>query len=268
MELTLHNRTALITGASLGIGFAMAKSFHAAGARVAIVARREDKLAAARADIESQSSPADARIETFSGDVEDPHVIERIHRDVEAKLGPVDILVNNAGRAAVKPFLSITDAEWKSDIEFKLMAAIRLARLVWPGMQAKRFGRIINILNIGAKAPSGRSAPTTVTRAAGMALTKVMSAEGAPHNILVNALLIGQIKSDQVRRTHESLSLQNPGSNQSLDAYITEFGKKLPMGRMGEAEEVANLGLFLASDASSYVTGCAINMDGGLSPVV
>jgi len=263
MELTLHNRTALPTGASLGIGFAMAQVFYSAGARVAIIARREDKLAEAKSRISSVIAPSGARIEKFSGDVEDPATIARIYREVEASLGPVDILVNNAGRAAVKPFMAITDEEWRSDIDFKLMAAIRLSRLVWPAMQANRFGRIINILNIGAKSPGARTAPTTVTRAAGMALTKVMSAEGAPHNILVNALLIGQIRSDQIRRTHESL-----GSNQSLEEYITEFGKRLPMGRMGEAEEVANLGLFLASDASSYVTGCAINVDGGLSPAV
>jgi NAD(P)-dependent dehydrogenase (short-subunit alcohol dehydrogenase family) len=263
MELTLNNRTALITGASLGIGFAIAEAFYSAGARVAIVARREDKLAEAKARIRTRIAPEGAQIETWSGDVEDAATIARIHREVEAALGPVDILVNNAGRAAVKPFMSITDEEWRSDIEFKLMAAIRLSRLVWPAMQEQRWGRIINILNIGAKTPGARSAPTTVTRAAGMALTKVMSAEGAPHNILVNALLIGQIRSDQIRRTHETL-----GSNQTLDEYVTEFGKRLPMGRMGEAEEVANLGLFLASDASSYVTGCAINMDGGLSPAV
>ena len=263
MELNLHDRTALVTGGSLGIGLAIAKAFFTAGARVAIVARREDRLAAARQAIEALPAPAGARIATFAGDVEDADTVARVHREAEALLGPVDILVNNAGRAAVKPFLSITDAEWKSDFEFKLMAAIRFARLAWPGMQERRFGRIINILNIGAKTPGAKSAPTTVTRAAGMALTKVLSAEGAPHNILVNALLIGQIRSDQIRRTWEA-----SGSNIPLEQYIADFGKRLPMGRMGEAEEVANLALFLGADASSYVTGCAINMDGGLSPAV
>jgi NAD(P)-dependent dehydrogenase (short-subunit alcohol dehydrogenase family) len=263
VELSLRNRTALITGGSLGIGLAMAKAFYAAGARVAIVARRQTQLDEACASIAAGSAPAGAGIEGFAGDVEDAATINRIHGEVEARLGPVDILVNNAGRAAVKPFMRITDEEWHSDIELKLMAAIRLTRLVWPRMEARRHGRIINILNIGAKTPGAKSAPTTVTRAAGMALTKVLSAEGAPHGILVNALLIGQIKSDQIRRTHESL-----GTNQPLDEYITEFGRRFPMGRMGEAEEVANLALFLASEAASYVTGCAINMDGGLSPAL
>jgi len=95
-----------------------------------------------------------------------------------------------------------------------------------------------------------------------MALTKVLSAEGAPHNILVNAMLIGFIKSDQIRRMHEK-----SGSNATLEEFSAKSGERLPMGRMGEAHEAANLGLFLASEASSYVTGCAINMDGGLSKV-
>ena len=95
-----------------------------------------------------------------------------------------------------------------------------------------------------------------------MALTKVLSAEGAPHNILVNALLIGFIRSDQIRRRFDA-----SGSNQSFDEFVAAAGAGLPMGRMGEPHEVANLALFLASEAGSYVTGCAINMDGGLSRV-
>ena len=96
-----------------------------------------------------------------------------------------------------------------------------------------------------------------------MALAKVLAGEGAEHNILVNSMLIGFIKSDQIRRMHEAAD-----GSQSLEEFVAAAGTRLPMGRMGEAEEVANLALFLASDAASYVTGCAINMDGGLSKVV
>ena len=119
------------------------------------------------------------------------------------------------------------------------------------------------MLNIGAKAPPPRSAPTTVSRAAGMALTKVLSGEGAPHNVLVNALLIGRIKSDQIRRAHET-----SGTDISFDEFVLKSGESLPMGRMGEPEECANVALFLASDHASYLSGCAINMDGGLARVV
>jgi NAD(P)-dependent dehydrogenase (short-subunit alcohol dehydrogenase family) len=130
-------------------------------------------------------------------------------------------------------------------------------------MKARRSGRIINVLNIGAKAPEAGRAPTAVTRAAGMALTKVLAGEGAPHNVLVNALLVGRIESDQWVRRHA-----NENKNRSLADYYAEMGKGIPLGRIGTAEEFANMALFLASDAGSYVTGTAINVDGGLSPVV
>jgi len=119
---------------------------------------------------------------------------------------------------------------------------------------------VINLLNVYAKLPDAGTAPTSISRAAGMALTKVLSAEGAADNILVNAMLIGFIESDQIRRRHETSD-----SNVSLEDFIAKAGKGLPMGRMGKAEEAADLALFLASDRASYITGCAINMDGGLS---
>jgi NAD(P)-dependent dehydrogenase (short-subunit alcohol dehydrogenase family) len=130
-------------------------------------------------------------------------------------------------------------------------------------MKAQRWGRVINLLNVYAKAPEANTAPTSVSRAAGMALTKVLANEGAPHNVLVNALLIGVIRSDQLQRRYEA-----GDRAQGFEAFVARAGSRLPMGRVGEAEEVANLALFLASESSSYVTGCAINMDGGLSRVV
>jgi NAD(P)-dependent dehydrogenase (short-subunit alcohol dehydrogenase family) len=130
-------------------------------------------------------------------------------------------------------------------------------------MKQRRWGRIINVLNIGAKAPAANSAPTSVSRAAGLALTKVLANEGAPHNVLVNALHVGLIVSDQVVRQHRAA-----GANVSLADFIKQKGTGVPLGRMGEAEEFANMALFLVSDAGSYVTGTSINVDGGRSPVV
>jgi NAD(P)-dependent dehydrogenase (short-subunit alcohol dehydrogenase family) len=129
-------------------------------------------------------------------------------------------------------------------------------------MKERRFGRIINILSINAKAPRGGSAPTTVSRAAGLALTKVLAHELAPYNILVNALCVGAIKSTQWERRH-----QREAPELSYDAFLADAAKAIPLGRVGEAEEFANVACFLASDAASYVTGTAINVDGGLSPV-
>ena len=260
MDLDLTGRTALVTGGSLGLGRAMASAFQGAGANVALVARRENLLAQAKAAIETQNG---GRVGAYSCDVTDAEAIERTVEASVGDLGPIDILVNNAGQSQTGRFEDLTDEVWQADLDLKLFAAIRFSRLVLPGMKERRWGRIVNILNTAAKAPPPGSAPTSVSRAAGMALTKVLAGEGAPHNVLVNALMIGSIKSDQVRRAYDR-------SDKSVDfeTFTANSGRSLPMGRMGEAQECGNVALFLASNAASYLTGCAINMDGGLSRVV
>ena len=260
MEYRLDDRTAVITGGSLGLGQAMATAFHRAGADVALLARREGPLEEAKSVMEAEPG---GRVRAYACDVTDPRQIEATHARVVADLGDVDILVNNAGQSQTGVFEEITDEVWQADLDLKLFAAIRLSRLVFPGMKERRWGRIVNILNTAAKAPPPRSAPTSVSRAAGMALTKVLSGEGAPHNVLVNALMIGSIKSDQIRRGYEA-----SGSELSFEEYVARAGARLPMGRVGEAGECASVALFLVSEAASYLTGCAINMDGGVSRVV
>jgi len=256
----MDGRTAIVTGSSMGLGLAMAKEFAKSGANVALVARRADVLADAKADIEAVSS---TKIGAYVCDVSDANAIATMCQSVVSDLGPVDVLVNNAGSSHRGTFMDISDEEWRVDLELKLFGAIRLTRQVFPGMIERRWGRIINILNTGAKAPPPTGAPTVVSRAAGMALTKILAGEGAPHNVLVNAMLVGKIISDQIARRHASLE-----TNQSLEDYIAESGKIVPMGRMGTAAEFANMACFLASDAGSYITGTAINVDGGFSPVV
>ncbi|MDE0815162.1 MAG: SDR family oxidoreductase [Alphaproteobacteria bacterium] len=256
----MDGRTAIVTGSSMGLGLAMAKEFAKSGANVALVARRADVLADAKADIQAVSS---TKIGAYVCDVSDANAIATMCQSVVSDLGPVDVLVNNAGSSHRGTFMDISDEEWRVDLELKLFGAIRLTRQVFPGMIERRWGRIINILNTGAKAPPPTGAPTVVSRAAGMALTKILAGEGAPHNVLVNAMLVGKIISDQIARRHASLE-----TNQSLEDYIAESGKIVPMGRMGTAAEFANMACFLASDAGSYITGTAINVDGGFSPVV
>lgn len=259
--MNLEGKSALITGGSMGLGKAMAQAFHGAGASVALLARRQAQLDEAKAEIES-SSEGTGKVVAISCDVSQADQIQAAHATAVDALGNIDILVNNAGKSEAHPFMSVTDEIWQGDLNLKLFAAIRLTRLVFPQMCEQRWGRIINILNTAAKAPGARSAPTSVSRAAGMALTKVLAGEGAPHNVLVNALLIGRIESDQSRRAFDAQARE-----QSYEDYLEASGKSLPMGRMGEARECGNVALFLASEYASYLTGCAINMDGGLSPV-
>jgi len=260
MDVRMDGRRALITGGSQGLGFAMAKRFAESGADVALLARREDTLAAAKKDIESATG---RKVSIYSCDVGKADQINDAHAAVTREIGPIDVLVNNAGSSQHGRFEELTDRQWQDDFDLKLFGAIRLTRLVIPGMKQRRWGRIINILNIGARAPKAEGAPTQVTRAAGLAMTKVMAGEYAPYNVLVNALLTGSIVTEQVRRRHERLR-----KNATLEAQIAEEGKRVPMGRMGTAVEYANMACFLASDAASYITGTAINVDGGLSPVI
>jgi NAD(P)-dependent dehydrogenase (short-subunit alcohol dehydrogenase family) len=263
MEISLAGRAALITGASKGLGFAMAQRMAQSGADVALLARRPDVLADAVAQIRAG---ARGKVLGVPCDVSKADDIATAFATVTAALGKVDILVNNAGQSQAAPFQDITDEVWQADIDLKLFAAIRLIRHAMPGMLARRWGRIINVLNIGAKAPRAGGAPTAVTRAAGMALTKVLANEGAPHNVLVNAMLVGTIRSDQSVRRHARLVAE--GLNESYEDYVARLGRALPLGRLGKAEEFAALACFLASEQGGYINGTAINVDGGASPVV
>jgi 3-oxoacyl-[acyl-carrier protein] reductase len=259
MEVRLDGRVAIITGASKGLGFAMAKEFSASGANVAILARSPDSLAEAVAEAQGASG----KVAGFACDVSKADRIEKTFADVVSTFGKVDILINNAGISRAMPSPLITDALWQDDLDLKLFAAIRLTRLCWPGMKERKWGRIVNVLNSGAKAPRANGAPTAVSRAAGMALMKVLSNEGAPHGILVNGMLVGQIVSDQIARKYAA-----EGANVTFDEFVAKAGAGIPVGRMGKAEEFAAMACLLCSDLGGFTTGTAINMDGGATPVV
>src|SRR5215468_10989602 len=258
MDVSLAGRTAVVTGGSKGIGLAIATRFAASGADVAIVARGREALDEAAKAIGASGG---GRVHAIQGDVAIPADVQRTYDEAMRAFGKIDIVVNNAGTSRTGAFEEITDEIWREDFDQKLFAAIRLTRLAWPQMKERRWGRVINTLNIGAKAPRAGSAPTTITRAAGMALTKVLAGEGAPHNILVNALLVGIIEADQHVQRAKRLGV-------ALTEYMEGFAKETPIGRAGKPEEFANLACLLASDAGSYITGTAINVDGGRSPVV
>ena len=242
MEIRMDGRVALITGGSKGLGYAMGLKFAESGAQIALAARTDAEVTDAALRIAQASGQ---KAIGYVCDVADAEAIKRLHQAVITDFERIDILVNNAGFAKAGAFESITDDEWQYDLDLKLMAAVRLSRLVLPSMKANR------------------SAPTSITRAAGMALTKVLAGEGAAHNVLVNALNIGRIESDQMVRAHKG-----SGSNDSLEAFIEAAGKSLPMGRLGYADECASLACLLCSDAGGYISGTAINVDGNLSPAL
>ena len=263
MDLGLTGKVAIITGGSEGIGFASALSLSREGARVAIAARRQDVLDAAAERIRTETG---GEVLTVPTDVRDEAQVKAMVERVASQWGTVDILVNNAGTSAAAKFENVSDETWEGDLGIKVYGAIYCARAVVPLMRQAGGGRIVNITTPGGKAPGAGSLPTSLARAAGLALTKAMSKDYAADNILVNSVCIGLIKSGQHERRYEAAQERNP--SQTLDEFYDAMGARVPLGRVGEAREAGDLICFLASERASYITGTAINVDGGTSPVL
>jgi 3-oxoacyl-[acyl-carrier protein] reductase len=260
MDLGLQGKVVAITGGSDGIGRATAFCFCEEGVRVAICARREDVLQNTAKEIESATG---GEVLAIRADVTNPADCERfIERTIE-RFGRLDILVNNAGRSSAMPFEQADDEVWREDIEVELYGAIRCMRLAIPYMRKQGGGRIINMTTIAGKQPGVQSIPSSVTRAAGINLTKAVANAYAADNILVNTICLGRLKSAQWTRRWQA---QFP--HMTLDEFYTRQGASIPLKRLGEAEDVADLVCFLASERARYITGTAINIDGGISGAV
>lgn len=257
MELELAGKVVMVTGGTDGLGLALASQLAGEGASVAVCGRDEERVGAAE---ESLTAAGDALAQR--ADVTNPADLEAFVDAAVARWGRIDGIVHNAGRASAGAIESIGDDVWEADFQLKLLAAVRLTRLALPELRASR-GSILFTLAMTAKAPGGASEPSSVNRAAGMALMKALSKELAPDGIRVNAILIGLIESGQWVRAAT-------GTGRELEDFYERFAKDagIPLGRFGRADEFADLGTFLLSARATYLTGTAINLDGGLSPVV
>jgi NAD(P)-dependent dehydrogenase (short-subunit alcohol dehydrogenase family) len=256
LDLGLGGKVAIVTGGSEGLGRATAERLAREGARVTICARRKDVLDQAAAGIRARTG---GEVLAQAADVTRPVEVQALVDATVARFGGVDILVNNAGTSSAGAFETVDEQTWLTDLDVKLMGAIRCCRLVIPLMRARGGGRIVNVTTVGGKAPAARSLPTSVSRAAGINLTKSLAHEYAALGILVNTVCLGLVKSAQWERR---------ARGGDLDAYYREAAKRVPIGRVGEAEEFADLVAFLVSARAGYITGAAINFDGGMSTAV
>jgi NAD(P)-dependent dehydrogenase (short-subunit alcohol dehydrogenase family) len=253
LDLGLEGKIAIVTGGSEGLGRAAVERFARSGARVAACARRKDVLERA---VEEVRKATGAELLALSADVSRAPDCEAVVAATVRQFGGVDILLNNAGTSAAAAFDKVGDEAWQADFDLKVMGAVRMSRLVIPYMKQRGGGRIINVTTVGGKAPRAQGLPTTVSRAAGINLTKSLANEYAADRILVNTICIGLVKSAQIARR---------AKDGDVEAHYRELAKRVPVGRVAEASEFADLVAFLASERASYITGTAVNFDGGMS---
>ncbi|MBK3495405.1 SDR family oxidoreductase [Viridibacillus sp. YIM B01967] len=260
MDLGLKGKVAIVTGSSKGIGLATALQLVKEGANVTICARNEENLEQAEKVIFKETGQ---KVLTISADVSKKEDCEKIICETVEHFGQLNILVNNAGTSSANPFESVENELWQQDLDLKLFGAVNCSKYALSHMRAVGGGAIVNVTAVKGKSPSESSLPTSVSRAAGLALTKAMSKDLGKDHIRVNSVCIGLIRSSQIERKWNK---QAP--ELSWDEFSKEMGKNIPIGRIGDPQEAANVITFLVSDAASYVSGTAINIDGGSSPAL
>jgi NAD(P)-dependent dehydrogenase (short-subunit alcohol dehydrogenase family) len=260
LDLNLGGRRAIITGGSKGIGMAVAEELVAEGVHVAICARHPDELDAAAEKLRGSGCTVYAQVT----DVTDAaQITDLVARSVET-LGGLDILVNNAGAAHPGNFESLTDADWRADLDVKLFSQIRCTRAALEHLRRSRTARVININSVYARYPDPTFFATTVNRAACLNFTKVLARELGPEGILVNSVNIGFVVTPQ---------WQSIKARRAPDASDDEFfaglaRDEVPLGRFGAVGEVSGLVAFLSSDRASYITGASIDVAGGMGKYV
>jgi 3-oxoacyl-[acyl-carrier protein] reductase len=245
MDMGLSGKACIVTGATAGIGLATTRALEAEGAQVLRVAR-------SGADVDA--------------DVTAPDAAERIVAECEQRFGRVDVLVNNAGTSAIKDLAELSDDDWHAQWELNVMGPLRLMRAVAPRMAERSWGRIVNVTSSSGKRPSLRNAAYSVTKAAQLALSRVFADEFAGSGVLVNAVAPGPVATALWTGPEGMAAQAAARSGKTREEELAAAGAKLPVGRLGEPEEIAAVIVFLCSEQASNVAGSAWSVDGGAVP--
>lgn len=257
MDLNLKNKKALVVASSQGLGKAVAAQLAKEGAKVMITSRDEAKLKSVQQEFREQFN---ADVEYCRADVTDSEDIKKLIQHTAETLGGIDILINNAGGPPGGTFETLTDEDWEKAFQLNLLSHVRLIREALPELK-KNGGRIINIASSSIKQPIPGLLLSNTFRLGIVGMTKTLSAELADYNILINTVAPGRIATDRV----DYLDQHTADREKISKEEVSERAKsKIPLRRYGTPEEFANVVTFLASDASSYVTGSSILVDGGM----
>ena len=246
----LSGQTALVTGASGGIGGAIARALHAQGAAIAAAGTRTEALAALAGELGAKGEPS---VHAIAADLADPAAPDRLLRDAEAALGQIDILVNNAGITRDNLALRLKDEDWQAVIEVNLTAAFRLSRAALRGMVRRRHGRIICITSVVGVTGNAGQANYAAAKAGMIGMAKALAAETASRGVTVNCIAPGMIETAMTGKLSED--------------QRARIAAAIPMGRFGDAADIAAAAVYLASAEAAYVTGQTVHVNGGMAMV-
>ncbi|MEC7929151.1 MAG: SDR family oxidoreductase [Pseudomonadota bacterium] len=259
MNLNLENKNAIVCASSQGLGKAAAIDLAKEGVNLAICSRDQEKIDKAKEEI-LQKTDHNIKVIALKADLDSLEDIQIFLQEVEQSLGVVDILVNNTGGPPPSTFEQISDEDWQNAFNSTMMSAIRLSRAMIPKMKENGWGRIINISSVSVKTPVNGLFLSNSLRMGVLGWAKALADELAAYGITVNTVCPGYTKTERVEAILESQSSSSGLSKEEIEKTIAD---NIPMRRVGEAEDLAGLITFLASEKANYMTGLAVQVDGG-----
>ena len=258
MDLQLKDKRALVTGASRGLGYAVALGLAHEGCRVAINSRDKAKIAASAKKIAAET---DAQVIGLAGDVADPDVPEQLIGDAVHAMGGLDILVTNAGGPPAGAFESFDEATWQKAVDLSFMSHVRLIRAALPHLRQSQAASVLTVTSYSVKQPIPNLVLSNSIRSATVGLTKSLALELGKEGVRFNSILPAWTETERV---FELMSFRAKQNGTKVEEEIAKQSKDSPLGRMGTPEEFANAAVFLVSPVASYITGVMLTVDGGM----
>ena len=257
MDLSIKGKNAIVCASSQGLGKSAAVDLAKEGVNLAICSRNKDKINLVKEEIEQIS---DIKVVAIEADLSSEKDINALFQEAKKELKAIDILINNNGGPPPSTFEELTDEDWQKTFNSTMMSAIRLSKLVLPNMKKNKWGRIINISSVSVKTPVNGLFLSNSIRMGVLGWAKALSDEVAPHGITVNSVCPGTTKTERIEQI---LNAQSESSGKDKSEIEKAMANSIPMLRIGEASDLSALITFLASEKASYMTGLAVQVDGG-----